>query len=173
MDQCVICLDDLNSENYSKIPGCGHSVHTSCLINAAQYDARCPMCRQTPENVNIRKEDNVFIMSMEEIQENYQRQVRSYNNKKYRVFNKHKELKVMYNKMKEIEKTIKQQDDNIEKLWNKKVNEMWKYDDDLQVLKKQNGLEKRKYNRINNKLKDRLENLIGEEPTFFNSLQSS
>ena len=52
---CVICCDSMESREVLKWPGCCHEFHSSCALNAAQYDVRCPLCRHTCDDIIPRK----------------------------------------------------------------------------------------------------------------------
>lgn len=50
---CPVCLEavTVGDPGTLRLPGCGHQLHVSCALNAAQYDARCPSCRAVPDGV--------------------------------------------------------------------------------------------------------------------------
>ena len=57
MDVCAVCLESIGaSSDVARVPGCGHALHVACLINCAQYDPRCPVCRGVGEGVHVRDE---------------------------------------------------------------------------------------------------------------------
>ena len=49
---CSVCLDPLDATAVA-LPGCGHRFHLACALTCAQRDARCPNCRQVPEDVSL------------------------------------------------------------------------------------------------------------------------
>lgn len=54
---CSICLETIDETSDNKgcrLPGCKHLFHLACVLDFAQYDVRCPICRQVPENVTCR-----------------------------------------------------------------------------------------------------------------------
>ena len=44
MEPCPVCQDPLDHDVLT-LPGCGHRLHASCALSAAQYDVRCAVCR--------------------------------------------------------------------------------------------------------------------------------
>lgn len=52
-DVCAVCLSecDVGTKDVCYMPGCLHVFHTSCLLQCAQRDARCPICRQVPNEL--------------------------------------------------------------------------------------------------------------------------
>lgn len=56
---CAICLEDVSLDNRVRVPGCRHLFCGSCLLNAAQYDVRCPVCRQMPTGVTAREKPTI------------------------------------------------------------------------------------------------------------------
>jgi len=67
---CPICIDEIN-ENENKnisVTECGHTFHTSCLLNSIKRNNTCPMCRNKltdpiDENVTFCLHDNHYISS--------------------------------------------------------------------------------------------------------------
>lgn len=56
MDQttCTVCFGDLDEAETVTLPGCGHAFHTACILTAAQYDVKCPVCRRVPNGIDER-----------------------------------------------------------------------------------------------------------------------
>ena len=58
LDECAICMEELdNVKNFAKT-NCGHSFCLSCLVKALKNNNTCPMCRtnieeEKPQNPNI------------------------------------------------------------------------------------------------------------------------
>lgn len=50
---CPVCHDEEERPTLT-LPGCGHRFHAACILTAAQYDARCPVCRAAPTGVDLR-----------------------------------------------------------------------------------------------------------------------
>ena len=83
MDECALCLEEIGSD-VCNIPGCGHRVHTSCLLTAAQYDVRCPLCRRVPEGVKVKGDEEPFqsnIVDLERLHQNLMHERRRWQNK--------------------------------------------------------------------------------------------
>lgn len=55
MEPCPVCQDPLDHDVLT-LPGCGHRLHASCALSAAQYDVRCAVCRAVPDGVERRVE---------------------------------------------------------------------------------------------------------------------
>lgn len=53
--QCVICCADFEvSERLSRLPGCGHLFHDSCVMQWLERASNCPICRcDLPEAVGV------------------------------------------------------------------------------------------------------------------------
>lgn len=51
---CLETLDDTSDTKACRLPGCNHLFHLACVLDFAQYDVRCPICRQVPLNVTCR-----------------------------------------------------------------------------------------------------------------------
>ena len=66
-DVCPVCLDMLADSDTLKLPGCEHVIHVSCALSCAQYDSRCPICRNV--TVTPRPQDDIFTHFEEELNE--------------------------------------------------------------------------------------------------------
>lgn len=55
-EECSICLNIINNNNYSILP-CGHKFHFNCIHSSLQYNDTCPICR-IKVNVNINFEES-------------------------------------------------------------------------------------------------------------------
>jgi hypothetical protein len=52
--ECSICLNTINNNNYSILP-CGHKFHFNCILFSLQHNDTCPICR-IKVNVNFEYE---------------------------------------------------------------------------------------------------------------------
>lgn len=52
-DDCCVCLE-LLQENKISTASCGHIFHSKCMREFLKIDDRCPLCRQTIYNDEIR-----------------------------------------------------------------------------------------------------------------------
>lgn len=58
MDECPICMDDIDPLKNRLITECGHIFHTSCLMkNAALNGFGCPMCRTVMAEEELETDD--------------------------------------------------------------------------------------------------------------------
>ena len=46
IDECTICLEDLDKNNLVKILKCGHEFHTKCIHDWMKIKKTCPICRK-------------------------------------------------------------------------------------------------------------------------------
>ena len=59
MEQCVICLEDLQGNDPARVTlACQHSFHGGCVVTALRHSPRCPLCRdpgvdQTPIEASL------------------------------------------------------------------------------------------------------------------------
>ena len=166
---CAICLEPLDSQNYCSLPGCNHSFHVSCIISSAQYDAKCPMCREKIPNIHEKKNDesiDSMSVSLETLYEEYQRKRRRYLLKKRKTIKENKNIKILDTKVKEINKIMRNAEKNLDKLWNDKTRKLWSDDNDLNEIKKELLKHRKKYNRLNKLLTGQLKDKIGPMPEF-------
>ena len=54
VENCSICLDNLNSNPIHELDECKHKFHSSCLITWLRINNGCPMCRNVASNKKSR-----------------------------------------------------------------------------------------------------------------------
>ena len=171
MEECAVCLANLNDEHYCSLP-CGHKFHVTCIISVTQYDLRCPMCRKNiPVAGNTKEESLPDIFSLENIYENYQRSRRNYLNRKRRFLNNNRSLGKINKEFISKKKEMKQCETDVNKLWSKKMKRIWNEDPDILLLRKKYNSQRRKCNRLEKKLNASLEDNIGSSPEFEENLE--
>lgn len=167
---CAICLEPLNSSNSCNLPGCNHSFHVSCIISNAQYDTKCPMCRRTIPDIREKKiepaSDTVETTSLETLYDEYQRKRRRYLTKRRKIIKENNKIKILEKKVKESNKLMKDIEKELDKLWNEKTKVLWSDDNEIKEIKTSLTKHRKKNNRLNNLLKDELNDKIGPIPEF-------
>lgn len=53
---CTVCMENIPEDGTGVTcwPSCGHTFHTTCALQCAQYDVRCPMCRANHPDITQR-----------------------------------------------------------------------------------------------------------------------
>jgi len=70
IEKCSICLENIYVNESYKLD-CGHNFHTKCIIEwFRNYKKTCPMCRDSPNEVNFQKEIENLFSYMRENQDN-------------------------------------------------------------------------------------------------------
>ena len=171
--ECCICLNPLEKDTCS-LPGCGHTFHVSCLMNYCQHDTRCPLCRKNVPDVNDKPKNNVFdyTVSLDQMYDSFISNKRRYDRKRRRILNMNETLKKKYIKSKECLKDMVFSEKELDKVWNAKLKELWREDEELNSLKKLYDKHKKKYNRIDKYVKDKITNHIGSPPSFMPDFES-
>lgn len=171
MQECSICLEVIEENQASCTLSCNHVFHTSCMLNAAQYDLRCPMCRTLSENVLPRNENttaDIPILDLNStILNTFMRERRNYRNKRNRTIRNDMQLKKMNDICKSIHKDLQYLDNQLTTTWNKKTKELWKMDTTIQEMRAEHEKKRRKYNRLSRKINKEVRDRIGEETYTF------
>ena len=106
MDECPICFEELGEsiENCA-MPLCHHKVHVRCLLQAAQYDLRCPICRCKDPHIIEKKTDGEEQMSyIENLFERHQIATKQYQRKRSRLISKNSNMQKIRDQLKEVNK---------------------------------------------------------------------
>ena len=168
---CAVCLEELE-ENTAQMPGCGHIFHTCCLINAVQYDTRCPVCRQIGNGVLSRQSEMFIVASSIELETNdyvtvdadHEREWRRYTDKRRRLLRQRQDLKRKMEYIKSIRNDMRQNLKGLERAYQKGCKAVWKTDTDVVAHKKKLSNLRRKELRLSRELNDQLEVVLGPEP---------
>lgn len=163
-DVCPVCLDMLADSDTLKLPGCEHVIHVSCALSCAQYDSRCPICRNV--TVTPRPQDDIFTHFEEELTERLT-SYRLYRARRGRVIRRRESLKKIKNRLREANREYTFADKQLDREWSKVVRQIWNTNETIKVLKKERQRCQRKRNRYDRQLRERLESLIGEEPVMY------
>tara|TARA_B100000787_G_C16161273_1_gene281510 strand:+ start:302 stop:919 length:618 start_codon:yes stop_codon:yes gene_type:complete len=165
---CVICLDKLDICKGVCSLDCGHSYHTSCLLNAFSHDNRCPVCRvelvkkdSKPEGsavLEIQLNDNhdVYLES--------RRALRNYNSRVNRYVNKHAHIKKKRDDISAMKKDINDWGKFIEKEWGRLEREAWNRDE-MKSIRLVEAKKKRQLKNMMIKYNNMIEDSVGERPS--------
>lgn len=169
MDTCPICLEEIKStDNFLCMPICKHKIHTLCELKAAQYDARCPVCRTKDETLTTRQEDDVQIYSnLESLAQEEESEFARYKRKRARVIRKHSRLHKLKEKLNREKKSFVKTEKELERMWIQVQKDCWKNDSNIQRLKQERKKYQRKTNCLCKKLENEVANIVGPKPEHF------
>ena len=105
---CPICLEAmLPTDNTLCMPVCLHELHTRCGLNAARFDARCPVCRSVdPDNIEQNKDS---VSELVRLVDETERLDIQYARKRTNAFKQHSVLKDIREEMRKEMHRAKEQ----------------------------------------------------------------
>lgn len=150
------------------LPGCEHFFHASCILTAAQYDAKCPVCRQVPDGVVPRtySRASVVVVDIGDDDDDQSRQnwIR-YRNRRRRCLNKNPPLLRAFNSLRNVRNDIETAANTTDREYRRCCREIWKTNpivrEQLRNISKLRRRERRLERFVHHELRDR----IGSEPT--------
>jgi hypothetical protein len=165
---CTICLAELE-ENTAQMPGCGHTFHVCCLINAVQYDTRCPVCRQIGDGVVNRDPDLVITTSSISVGttdyvSEQEQEWRRYAARRRRLLRRRQDLKRKMDDLKHIRDDMRQIFTGLEKAYKRGCKAVWRTDVEVATHRKTLSILRRKELVLSRKLSEELEEMLGPEP---------
>lgn len=147
---------------------CGHVMHTGCMLTAAQYDVRCPVCRQVDGSVTTRvsDEDDVaeWMHELERLSTEYSVHRRNYTAKRSRLIRKDMRLRTLHDRVKHAHEDALTFNDDLTRQWNAMQRKIWREDEQLLRIKRLRTNSLRRWHRLKKQLNEAVENNIGPEP---------
>lgn len=176
--ECPICLESIDttsaSDSFFHWPTCKHVVHTTCALTAAQYDVRCPMCRNLDNNIRPKQieesdietdddEEESFLDRVERMITEHERDLRNYKSKRYRLIRNDDRLRKIQSKLQDAEKTFKTDDKLLDTEWVALQKSMWNAKRMKQIREKRK-ISQRRVAYFQKQLKEKVEQRIGTPP---------
>lgn len=162
-DVCAVCLSRVEETTRCVLPGCGHVFHSHCVVNFAQFDCRCPVCRRQPDGVERREPQGggsaravvtslaerfgavvTVVHSEEEEQQSAPAVaavvdlgtiVRRYNRRRRQFLNANPNMRRSVDRLKVVQKDLSAAVRAAEKTYEQKCKRVWKEDPDVTALK--------------------------------------
>lgn len=166
---CPICFEEMNDvTTYCKLPSCNHTIHIKCLIQASQYDIRCPVCRSSDPDVKSKRENELSTLDqLEEIIENHRTEERRYQRRRCNLLRNNERYRKINDKLKNEKKTFENIDKELDKRWLSKQKKTWKHDSKINKLKNERRRQQQKTKRIARTLERFCEEKLGPRPNSF------
>jgi hypothetical protein len=171
-DVCAICLDGFSAEELcTQYPGCSHPYHLRCLLQYAQYDIRCPTCRQTPTGVQRRPPltpdpPHPEIVQIEELNSlvNHARaEWRRFTQRRRRVIRRNPTIARAWESLKELRSTKIMEERAVQRMYDQQCRMIWKYDPDITTARKSLAVLRRRERR----LEELINSEVGPPPAVF------
>lgn len=152
-DVCGICMEDL-VEGVCPLPGCEHRFHLSCLLESAQYDVRCPMCRRIPPGVRAKHDrsslDGVDGMvdgrgvNVDHVRARWRRFV----DRRRRLLRRNPALHDAWRRLKQLHSEVNAQAHTTQRLYDDKCREVWRDDPDVTAARQHLSRLRRRQRRL-------------------------
>lgn len=179
-DDCAICLEHVSSAACHL--ACGHVFHSSCLIQSAMHDPRCPICRtvlaKKPEPatstqiVNVEFSLNDINDAVDQEYHNHRRQQLNYDARKRRFLRNRPDLIRERDAIKAGEADLRDLDKRISAQWSRETHAMW-MGPSFAPMKKERTLLLRRLRRRERIVEDAVEAELGERPEINDDDDSS
>lgn len=171
-DDCPICLEVIDAHEACHLK-CGHTFHSSCVLQSALHDPRCPVCRAelahkpepaaTPNVLNIE-------LTMGDVQEAFEqdfrtmrRQQLNYDARRRRFLRRHPELLEEHAAARQGEQQLRALERTISDRWSQASRELWTAPEFV-ALRKERTLLLRRIRRRERVVDRAVEEALGERP---------
>ena len=128
---CAICLEVVGAEQVCRL-SCGHVFHSSCVLQSAMHDPRCPVCRaelaKKPDAANVVNVELTIGDVHNAVEEEYQslrRQQVNYDARRRRFLRRRPELQQEHAAMKVQEQELRELERRIAAKWYKESQALW------------------------------------------------
>ena len=171
------------------LPGCGHTYHCACVLTYAQYDTKCPTCRQQPSGVTQRARTTTTRRGVEELldddyvnnadgvemTEDEMRAVRAsidsmraewerYERRRQRCIRADARMSDMRDRLRALRSDMRTNARSTDALFKRKCKLLWRNDDELGELKREFARKRRRELRIERALEEAVEAAVGPKP---------
>ena len=190
-DLCAICLDPLEAAPTAEsmaMPGCGHRFHVKCVLNYAQYDIRCPMCRGVGEGVNPRPArqptavtlavnwNNVEVIDLEHNEEESTEATdplpparvlwRRYLDRRRRAIRRCPRLSQQHLALKEVQALMQREHRAASRAYEQRCREVWRSDPEVRPHRDAFARLRRRERRLETQIDTAVEAAVGPPPEF-------
>jgi hypothetical protein len=159
---CSVCLLNINDNERCILPGCQHTFHSACVLNFAQYDSRCPVCRQQPEGV-VSKREELIPENLQETLTDMRVRWRRYTERRRRFLRQRPHIQQAYLDLKQIRREMNLEVHLAQRTYDRKCREVWRSDQEVSVHKKNLSRMRRRERRLETVINNAIEEL-GPEP---------
>lgn len=136
----VCCCDILVDENMCRLPGCNHTFHASCILNAVQYDTRCPVCRRQPDGVTTRATTETEATETRQLltvdEEQMRRAWRNYIRRRNRRVSSRPELRKAFDELKLVRTRLTAETTAAQRVYDRRCRDVWTHDEEIVAHKK-------------------------------------
>lgn len=181
-DLCPVCVEVLDgSSPQAELPGCGHTFHVACLVNCAQYDARCPVCRQVGDGIALRAaaapqppppprpartEVITIDLDLDDEVAEVQREWRRYAQRRRRVLRTRPVLSEKVLRLRALRAAFNRACDDTQRMYDRKCREVWRGDAELIAQRGEMTRARRRERRLERIVEEELAQLLGPEPMW-------
>jgi len=173
--QCPICLDNMDQSSTSIRPGCNHSMHTLCMLGAAQYDVRCPICRHQPKDLHVRSDDNGLtgvLVQLNVIRQTHRQNTRVYNEQRAQMIKDSNYLKSVSDAVKLARADLSNANRTLYKRWSKVCRQNWRVHPAIVLLKRAQQTARQRHKIAKLQFEKLTDDVLGPRPTLSVSLVS-
>jgi len=165
-DLCCVCMDPLgDAQSVARMPGCTHRLHVTCLINCAQYDARCPVCRTVgegivPKPVTTPPASVTLVFDVDEME----REWRRYTARRRRVLRQRPALGDKVRKLRGLRVDVTRAFAETQRVYDRKCRAAWRDDPEVRAARTHMDRLRRRERRLEHDVDAELEDVLGPEP---------
>ena len=180
---CAICMEE--GTDLMALPGCGHTFHAACALTFAQYDLRCPVCRQVPEGAAPRAESAslhavpTLVMAWNDVEvrvvradadedededEDDRRAWTRYAARRRRALRRHPRLRRMFDELGSLRRAHERACVETQRTYDRRCREVWRADAEVAAHRAAVARLRRRERVVARRLHAALEPLLGPEP---------
>ena len=170
--ECAICLEAIDEREACRLK-CGHAFHSSCMIQSALHDPRCPVCRAElaqkpapaagPSVLNIELTMGDVQEAFEQDFQTMRRQQLNYDARRRRFLRRHPDMLEEHMAAKRGELQLRTLERGISERWSQASRELW-LRPEFVALRKERSLLLRRIRRRERTVEEAVEEALGERP---------
>ena len=160
METCAVCLEDIDTA--WSFPGCGHRFHPECVLNFAQFDTRCPVCRHQVDGVTSKTDQR--NTDLQERLAEARSEWRRYTARRRRLLQTNPDVNKQFEHLRHVRVQLGSETSTLRRLYDTRCREVWRTDPGIRQGRLLLGRLRRQELRLERLVATFLEEHIGSEP---------
>lgn len=159
MDTCAVCFEDVQNGAW-RLPGCGHAFHPVCVLNFAQFDTRCPVCRHREDGVTQAVVTPRLVVQISDVRALWRR----YAARRRRLLQHNPDVRNDFERLRGLRGDLFNETTRLKRLFDARCRDVWRCDSEVASIRRNISRLRRRELRLERSIGTFLQEHLGPEP---------